>query len=112
MNKNISERIDFLPTHCAIKDVLSHESAERNLAFYLNLFNYLIPAFKSVDTEAKENLAFGGYLYFRFLLLFDNFLDSDEKNSLKMAHSLSILNKQSKLNFSVNDIKFSVNDIN
>jgi hypothetical protein len=52
--------------------------------FYVNIVNYLRPFFPSVPNEKSERIALSGYLYFRFLLLFDNFID-ESKGKVKMT---------------------------
>lgn len=43
---------------------------------YLNLINYLAPAFPQLSAAQLETLSLSSYLYFRFLLSFDRLLDS------------------------------------
>ncbi len=56
--------------------------------FYINLFRYLHPLYPAV--LKIDQLTFAAYLHFRFLLIFDNFLDVKGSNSGNNFESLFV----------------------
>lgn len=47
-------------------------------AFYIELANYLRPAFENMENGTLQHLAEASYRYFRFLLVIDSLFDGDE----------------------------------
>jgi hypothetical protein len=43
---------------------------------YLHLISYLAPAFPQISAAQLESLSLSSYLYFRFLLSFDQVIDT------------------------------------
>ncbi|WP_077921536.1 prenyltransferase/squalene oxidase repeat-containing protein [Spirosoma sp. 209] len=76
MRKNFTERIEALPVDTRTKALLSREKTQQKHIFYLNLIDYLLPLFERIANEQKEQVSFAGYLYFRFLLEFDDIIDT------------------------------------
>ncbi|WP_157634823.1 hypothetical protein [Spirosoma panaciterrae] len=69
---------------------LMQESTQQKHIFYLNLINYIAPIFDKILESQKQQISFAGYLYFRFLLEFDAFVDNEvEQNKIDQAQRLS-----------------------
>jgi squalene-hopene/tetraprenyl-beta-curcumene cyclase len=56
------------------KKLLTTSELKRAHELYVNLFYFLAPLYPAVESINK--LSFAGYLYFRFLLFFDDFIDN------------------------------------
>jgi hypothetical protein len=73
--------IDFVKTS-PIQPSLKEEAIDLKVIdghqFYINIVNYLRPLFPNITDEKSERITLNGYLYFRFLLLFDNFIDESK----------------------------------
>ena len=71
---------------------LMQESTQQKHIFYLNLINYIAPIFDTITETDKEQVSFAGYLYFRFLLEFDSFLDNPvEQSKIDQAQTLNFV---------------------
>lgn len=81
MRSNFSDKIRKLPIDTLTMGRLVQESTQQKHIFYLNLIDYVAPLFNKISEQLKEQVSFAGYLYFRFLLEFDAFLDSSMKES-------------------------------
>jgi hypothetical protein len=69
----------------AQKEVLLDRKMIQSHHLYLNLMSYLSPAYPNIMSEQLDKLSLGSYLYFRFLLSFDNMMDSVKIGGSKMA---------------------------
>lgn len=54
-------------------------NAKKAHTFYINLADYLRPAFLGIDDDIVQSLSRASYQYFRFLLILDCIFDGDEK---------------------------------
>lgn len=60
----------------SMKEELVGDKVMQRHALYLQLPTWLAPLFKEVNPEQVEQLGFGSYFYFRFLLVIDSVLDA------------------------------------
>lgn len=66
------------------EEILDQETFNSHY-LYLSLIPYLSPAYPETTIFQREQLNFGSYLYFRFLLLFDNAMDTVSEEQSKLA---------------------------
>ncbi|GAB3028087.1 hypothetical protein [Spirosoma pulveris] len=90
MRSNFNDRINKLPIDDSTMARLMHKSIQKKHIFYLNLIDYVAPIFEKISESQKEQISFAGYLYFRFLLEFDSFVDNvREQNKTDQLQSLT-----------------------
>jgi len=89
MEKNNSQNdfihfINSLPIDKQLKEDMTDPSMLRGHVLYANLVHYLLPLYPGIKIEEARKLSLSGYLYFRFLLLIDSYIDTTtavEKNA-------------------------------
>lgn len=72
--------VESLELSSTAKSKLIDPSLIKGHVIYINLVNYLLPVYPNVDEKKANKLSISAYLYFRFLLFFDNYLDSPKKD--------------------------------
>jgi hypothetical protein len=67
-----------------LEEILDQKTFDSHY-LYLSLIPFISPVYPTVSEEQREQLNFGSYLYFRFLLLFDNAMDSVSEEQSKLT---------------------------
>jgi hypothetical protein len=88
--KQFIEYVESLDFPQDAKDRLVDEKLLDSHHLYLNLIPYLSPAFPNVCQADLEQLNLGSYLYFRFLLLLDDTIDTMGEGGNKLEALLNI----------------------
>lgn len=79
--------INSLEIETSFKKEILDEALIKKHRFYVNLVYYLSPAYPDVLNKQLDILSFASYLYFKFLICFDNLIDT--KNNNETEHDVS-----------------------
>jgi hypothetical protein len=85
--------IGTLPIPNSEKEVLLDAKILSEHHLYLNLIHYLSPAFPQVSAAQVETLSLSSYLYFRFLISFDQLIDSSRYSLSEMRMGFEFYEK-------------------